>query len=157
MAARVSNFTAFAGESHTYACAAFAAAESRTITPALALALVFVTETTRAATVPPPPNATYPYRNWSAVPHTSAPPPFTVYVPVAGTYDKQVSPDRVREAYEDMGAADKVMIDLGCSSHMAMWEKNHLLMFNASLEWLAKGTVNGTRTGVLKLGYPSSF
>ena len=34
-----------------------------------------------------------------------------------------------------------------------MWEKNRLLLFRASLEWLTKGTVNGTKTGMLKLGY----
>jgi len=27
-----------------------------------------------------------------------------------------------------------------------MWEKNHLLLFSASLEWLTKGTVNGAKT-----------
>ena len=26
-----------------------------------------------------------------------------------------------------------------------MWEKNHLLLFRASLEWLTQGTVNGTK------------
>ena len=42
----------------------------------------------------------------------------------------------------------------GCASHNAMWEKAaHTLLFNASLEWLDKGTVNGAKTGVLKLGY----
>lgn len=75
---------------------------------------------------------------------------------IAGAHDKQVPPDRVRAAYDDSGAADKVMIDLGCSSHNAMWEANHGIMFNASLEWLTHGTVNGMKTGVLKLGYPKS-
>lgn len=70
---------------------------------------------------------------------------------IAGAHDKQVAPDRVRVAYDDLGAADKVLIDLACSSHNAMWERNHLIMFNASLEWLTKGTVNGRRTGVLQL------
>jgi pimeloyl-ACP methyl ester carboxylesterase len=72
---------------------------------------------------------------------------------VAGIHDKQVTPDRVRELYEDLGAAQKVMIDLGCSSHNAMWEKNHTMLFRASLEWLEKGTVNGSTTGILKMGY----
>lgn len=72
---------------------------------------------------------------------------------VTGAHDKQVNPARVREAYEDLGASNKVLIDLGCSSHMAMWEKNHLLMFTASLEWLTSGTVNGASSGVLRLGY----
>ena len=72
---------------------------------------------------------------------------------VAGIHDKQVVPDRVKELYEDLGATQKVMIDLGCSSHNAMWEKNHTTLFRASLEWLEKGTVNGSSTGVLRMGY----
>ena len=72
---------------------------------------------------------------------------------VAGIHDKQVVPDRVKELYEDLGASQKVMIDLGCSSHNAMWEKNHTMLFRASLEWLEKGTVNGSSTGVLRMGY----
>jgi pimeloyl-ACP methyl ester carboxylesterase len=72
---------------------------------------------------------------------------------VAGIHDKQVTPERVRELYEDLGAPQKVMVDLGCSSHNAMWEKNRLLLFRASLEWLQKGTVNGSQTGVVRLGY----
>jgi pimeloyl-ACP methyl ester carboxylesterase len=72
---------------------------------------------------------------------------------VAGIHDKQVAPERVRELYEDLGAPQKVMIDLACSSHNAMWEKNHTMLFRASLEWLEKGTVNGSSTGVLRMGY----
>jgi pimeloyl-ACP methyl ester carboxylesterase len=70
-----------------------------------------------------------------------------------GTHDKQVSPDRVRELYADLGAPEKVFLDLACSSHNAMWERNHLLLFRASLEWLTQGTVNGSKEGMLKLGY----
>ena len=38
----------------------------------------------------------------------------------------------VREYYEDLGSPEKVFVDLACSSHNAMWEKNHLLLFQAS-------------------------
>ena len=72
---------------------------------------------------------------------------------VSGVHDKQVPPDRVRELYEDLGATHKVFVDLACSSHNAMWEKNHLLLFKASAEWLTKGSVNGMQEGMLKLGY----
>ena len=72
---------------------------------------------------------------------------------VAGIHDKQVSPDRVRELYADLGARQKVFIDLGCSSHNAMWEKQHELLFRASLEWLTRGSVNGSQEGILRLGY----
>ena len=73
---------------------------------------------------------------------------------VAGAHDKQVAPDRVRELYSDLGATDKVFVDLACASHNAAWERNHLLLFKASLEWLTAGTVNGSKNGMLKLGYP---
>jgi pimeloyl-ACP methyl ester carboxylesterase len=72
---------------------------------------------------------------------------------VAGEHDKQVSPARVRELYADLGSREKVFVDLGCSSHNAMWEKNHLILFKASQEWLTQGTVNGMKEGMLRLGY----
>ena len=72
---------------------------------------------------------------------------------VSGAHDKQVNPDRVRELYNDLGSPKKVFIDLACSSHNAMWEKNHLLLFKASLEWLTNGTVDGKQEGMLRLGY----
>ncbi len=33
-----------------------------------------------------------------------------------------------------------------------MWEKNHLLLFKASAEWLKDGRINGMNRGQLKLG-----
>ena len=75
---------------------------------------------------------------------------------VSGAHDKQVAPDRVRELYADAGSSEKVFVDLACSSHNAMWERNHLFLFRASLEWLTKGSVNGAKTGMLKLGYDTS-
>jgi esterase/lipase len=71
---------------------------------------------------------------------------------VVGAHDKQVPPDRVRQLYADLGAKEKVLIEMACSSHNAMWEKNHLLLFKASLEWLRDGKVNGVSQGELKLG-----
>jgi len=79
-----------------------------------------------------------------------------VHVPllmVAGIHDGQVPPDRVRQLYTDYGGTEKVFVDLGCSSHNAMWEKNHLILFKATLEWLTAGSVNGQKQGMLKLGY----
>jgi pimeloyl-ACP methyl ester carboxylesterase len=72
---------------------------------------------------------------------------------VAGAHDKQVPPARVRDLFADLGSKQKVFVDLGCSSHNAMWERNHLTLFRASLEWLTRGTVNGTASGALRLGY----
>jgi pimeloyl-ACP methyl ester carboxylesterase len=86
--------------------------------------------------------------NQAAVSKTQAP-----MLLIAGAHDKQVNPDRVRELYADLGSQNKVFIDLACSSHNAMWEKNHALMFRASLEWLTRGSVNGSQQGMLRLGY----
>jgi pimeloyl-ACP methyl ester carboxylesterase len=72
---------------------------------------------------------------------------------VSGAHDKQVSPDRVRELYADLATKDKVFVDLACSSHNAVWERNHLLLFRASLAWLSDGAVSGAKEGTLRLGY----
>jgi pimeloyl-ACP methyl ester carboxylesterase len=72
---------------------------------------------------------------------------------VSGEHDKQADPQRVRDLYSDLGSQQKVFIDLACSSHNAMWERNHLLLFRASLEWLQKGTVDGKSSGMLRFGY----
>jgi pimeloyl-ACP methyl ester carboxylesterase len=72
---------------------------------------------------------------------------------VQGIHDKQVLPARAKDLFADLGAPQKMLIDLGCASHNAMWESNHLLLFRASLEWLTSGTVNGAKDGMLTLGY----
>ena len=72
---------------------------------------------------------------------------------VAGTHDAQVSAGRVREMYEDLGSEKKVLLDLGCASHNAMWEVNRTLLFDASSEWLAAGSVDGVSNGVVRMGY----
>lgn len=72
---------------------------------------------------------------------------------IAPATDGQVSPERVRELFQDAGSTKKVLIDLACSSHNAMWESNRMLLFEASLEWLRAGTVEGVETGEVKLGY----
>ncbi len=72
---------------------------------------------------------------------------------VSGVHDKQVAPANVQALFADLGSPKKVFVDLACSSHNAMWEKNHLLLFKASLDWLTQTSVDGTDHGTLKLGY----
>lgn len=72
---------------------------------------------------------------------------------ISGERDKQVPSARVRELFADLGSSQKIFIDLACSSHNALWESNHLLLFGASLEWLTRGSVTGKKEGVLRLGY----
>jgi len=77
----------------------------------------------------------------------------TPVLAVSGVHDKQVAPERVKDLITDIGSAQKVFVDLACSSHNALWERNHLLLFRVSLEWLTKGTANGTDKGTTRLGY----
>jgi pimeloyl-ACP methyl ester carboxylesterase len=72
---------------------------------------------------------------------------------VAAAHDRQILPQRVRDLYDDLGTVDKVLIDLGCASHNAMWERVHTELFRASLEWLRDGRVGGLQRGVLRLAY----
>jgi pimeloyl-ACP methyl ester carboxylesterase len=72
---------------------------------------------------------------------------------VAGINDGQVSAASVGRMYEDLGAKQKVLLDLGCASHNAMWETNRTLLFDASLEWLTEGSVGGVESGVVQMGY----
>jgi hypothetical protein len=58
----------------------------------------------------------------------------------------------VRELYEDWGGSEKVFIDLRCSSHNAMWERNRRLLYQATVDWLRDGQVGGMRQGVLRMG-----
>jgi pimeloyl-ACP methyl ester carboxylesterase len=71
---------------------------------------------------------------------------------IAPETDGQVSPANVVALYEDLGATNKVLIHLACSSHNAMWETNRHILYGASLDWLRTGSVQGTENGVLRLG-----
>jgi pimeloyl-ACP methyl ester carboxylesterase len=75
------------------------------------------------------------------------------FLMITGEHDKQVAPQRVRELYEDWGGDNKVLVDLACSSHNAMWEKNRQMLFQATIDWLSEGKVNGTSHGTLRMGY----
>jgi len=72
---------------------------------------------------------------------------------VAPIHDAQVPVARVRDLYADLGSENKVLLDLACSSHNAMWEMNHEILFADSIEWLRSGTVSGERSGVVQRGY----
>ena len=77
----------------------------------------------------------------------------TPYLMISGATDAQVAPQRVRELYEDLGSSDKVLVDMACASHNAMWEKDRVALYKASLDWLTTGKVGGVSKGVVKLGY----
>ena len=68
---------------------------------------------------------------------------------VAGTHDGQVNAELVRNLYADYGATEKVYLEMTCSSHNAMWEKDAQLLFDATYQWLNSTTYNGVSSGML--------
>jgi pimeloyl-ACP methyl ester carboxylesterase len=70
---------------------------------------------------------------------------------VAGTHDGQVNPERVREFYADLGATNKVYIEMHCASHNAMWEKDAARLFDATWQWLSTGTYSGQTSGTFDI------
>lgn len=72
---------------------------------------------------------------------------------VSPIHDAQVPPSSVRNLYEDLGAEEKVLLDLACSSHNAMWETNKEILFNSTLQWFSNGSVDGITNGELRKGY----
>jgi pimeloyl-ACP methyl ester carboxylesterase len=75
------------------------------------------------------------------------------FLMVTGEHDKQVAPDRVRELYADWGGRDKVLVEMGCSSHNAMWETHRRLLYQATVDWLRDGRLQGLASGVIRMGY----
>jgi pimeloyl-ACP methyl ester carboxylesterase len=75
------------------------------------------------------------------------------YLMITGQHDVQVLPARVKELLQDLGSENKVLVDLACSSHNAMWEKNRALVYDATVQFLRDGKVNGVSNGTVRLGY----
>jgi pimeloyl-ACP methyl ester carboxylesterase len=70
---------------------------------------------------------------------------------VTGLTDGQVNPDRVREMYADLGAPKKILIELPCASHNAMWEYGNKRLFDASFQWFDATKYKGKITGTFVL------
>jgi pimeloyl-ACP methyl ester carboxylesterase len=68
--------------------------------------------------------------------------------------------DRLAErktVYEQISSRDKVFLSVACGSHFMLWEKQHRVLHEASLEWLAKGELKGMKRGELAVDYERRF
>jgi pimeloyl-ACP methyl ester carboxylesterase len=72
---------------------------------------------------------------------------------IVGATDAPAAIQRTRLLYDDLGATDKVLVDIACASHYVAWERNRHALFSASREWLMTGAIGGVRSGVVKRGY----
>jgi pimeloyl-ACP methyl ester carboxylesterase len=75
----------------------------------------------------------------------------TPILSVIGRLDGQVQPERVREFHADLGASNKLLLEMPCASHNAMWEKDAQLLFEASRQWLLGAQWQGQSSGTLVL------
>lgn len=69
---------------------------------------------------------------------------------VAPEHDKQALPEQVKDLFTGYGASNKVLLNLTCGSHNALWERVHLTLFQASLDWFTKNELDGTRNGAVR-------
>lgn len=65
---------------------------------------------------------------------------------VAGLQDVQITPDRVASLYADYGGR-KLLLEMPCASHNAMWEQDAAVLFEASYQWITSGSYLGRRNG----------
>lgn len=68
--------------------------------------------------------------------------------------------DRLAErktVYQQLGATDKVFVNVTCASHFMVWEKQHRALQDASVEWLQTGTLKGLKRGELRVDSDGTF
>ena len=53
----------------------------------------------------------------------------------------------IRDLFEDLGAEQKVFVEVACASHYLPWENQHMILLRASKEWLRHGTFAGRSNG----------
>lgn len=62
-----------------------------------------------------------------------------------------------RTVFEQIASPEKVFLDVACGSHFMVWEKQHPVLHEASLEWLVKGEVRGVRRGEFRVDYEGGY
>lgn len=54
------------------------------------------------------------------------------------------------ELLADLGSQTKAFLGIACGTHFTVWEKQHRVLKQASLEWLRNTTIKGARVGVFR-------
>ena len=67
---------------------------------------------------------------------------------INGDLDKTVAPVQVSWLYDDLVAVQqKILVRVACASHLMLWETQHEVLFDTTIEWLQKGTFKGQTSG----------
>jgi len=56
-----------------------------------------------------------------------------------------------RTVFEQISSQDKVFLDVACGSHFMVWEMQHPVLHETSLEWLTRGEVRGVKRGEFRV------
>ena len=73
---------------------------------------------------------------------------------MVGEFDR---PAERRTVYEQIGSRDKVFVSVSCASHLMVWEKQHRVLQDASLEWLRDGRLQGISRGEMNVDADGRF
>lgn len=81
---------------------------------------------------------------WNAMTAPSLKVPMLIIV---GENDRRLA--NARNLHQDLGAQDKILLEVPCASHFLLWERSHKILYTASAEWLRNGSLAGVRHGIL--------
>ena len=73
---------------------------------------------------------------------------------IAGDLDR---PEERRRVYERVKVRDKAFVLVESGSHFMAWEKQRHVLHAASLEWLAKGRINGQTRGTFSADWQGRY
>jgi pimeloyl-ACP methyl ester carboxylesterase len=69
---------------------------------------------------------------------------------IAGELDAEVPPAMVRGLYDAVGSDSKVMVTVEGASHFAVFERTHMILLEASRDWLRTGRYAGAGRGLYR-------
>ena len=49
--------------------------------------------------------------------------------------------------YSDISSESKVFVHVACGAHQLVWERQHMALLDASVQWLKEGRYSGARNG----------
>lgn len=73
---------------------------------------------------------------------------------VVGEFDRLAER---RTVYEQIASPEKVFLDVACASHFMVWEKQHKVLHESSLEWLRDGHIRGVKRGEFRVDYEGRY
>jgi pimeloyl-ACP methyl ester carboxylesterase len=71
---------------------------------------------------------------------------------IRGDLDAQAPGPLQRDLFADLATSRKVFVTVACAGHQMVWENQHMILLNASAEWLRSGTFADQMAGVFVVG-----